>query len=411
MFDLDRWHEIFLTMKSNLLRTLLTAFSVAWGIFMLVLLMGAGNGFENGVKQEFAQDAASSVEINLIQTSLPFNGLQAGRYLEIKNKDLEKIKEKFKPNIELSSGVFNTWMNTSFTFVDKSGNYSLISVEPDHFKIDYKNIVLGRQLNEIDQNDKRKVVVISDKIKKELFDTVSPLNKYLYINDIAFKVIGVFKKDLTQGESGTGIIPLSTAQMLFSGSNNLNKILLSTNHKTIEEAELFEAELVSFFSKEKTFNPTDTKAIRIESGLEQSRIFNLMFFGINIFVWFISGMTLLAGIIGVSNIMLVVVKERTKEIGIRKALGAKPSSIIGLIFQESIFITAISGYIGLVFGLFLLEIIKPFVNNLPMFSNPEIKIEFAIGATIILIILGALAGLAPAIRAAKIKPIVALRDE
>lgn len=411
MFDLDRWQEIILTMKSNLLRTLLTAFSVAWGIFMLVLLMGAGNGFENGVKQEFSQDASSSVEINLIQTSLPFSGLQAGRYLTINNDDLNKLKEKFKDEIDLSSGVFNIWMNSNFSYKDKSGNYDLISVEPDHFKIDYKEIVFGRQLNEIDQKDKRKVVVISDKLKNELFDSVSALNKFVYINSNAFKVVGVYKQTLTQGGRGKGVIPLSTAQMLFAGSNNLNKIMLATNHTNVEEAKAFEKEIVDFFSNEKNFDPTDKKAIRIENGLEQSRIFNLMFFGINLFVWFISGMTLLAGVIGVSNIMLVVVKERTKEIGVRKALGAKPKSIIALIFQESIVITSISGYFGLIFGLLVLEGVKPFVSNLPMFSNPEIKIEFAIGATVILIILGALAGLAPAIRAAKIKPIVALRDE
>lgn len=411
MFDLDRWQEIILTMKSNLLRTLLTAFSVAWGIFMLVLLMGAGNGFENGVKQEFSQDANSSVEINLIQTSLPFNGLQAGRYLTINNNDLSKLKEKFNNEIELSSGLFNIWMNSNFSYKNKSGNYDLISVEPDHFKIDYKEILSGRQLNEVDQVEKRKVVIISDKLKNELFDTIFPLNKYVYINSNAFKVVGVYKQSLTQGGRGKGVIPLSTAQMLFAGSNNLNKIMLATNHTSIEEASAFEKELVSFFSKEKKFDPTDSKAIRVKNGLEQSRIFNLMFLGINLFVWFISGMTLLAGIIGVSNIMLVVVKERTKEIGIRKALGAKPKSIIALIFQESIVITSISGYIGLIFGLLILEGVKPFVNNLPMFTNPEIKIEFAIGATIILIILGAIAGLAPAIRAAKIKPIVALRDE
>jgi putative ABC transport system permease protein len=413
MFDIDKWQEIFSTIKKNKLRTFLTGFSVAWGIFMLIVLLGSGKGLENGIHSNFDNDAANSIWIYPGQTSKSYNGIQPGKYVRFTNADYERLK-KDHITIQRISSRYDIRGTDIISYKNEYGSFGINTIHPDMEFIENSFPIEGRFINNIDIKKLRKVAVIGDLVRDALCKNgESPIGNYIKISGVPFKVVGIYSENSNNdGERRRVYIPISTAQMVFSGANSVNNIALTVKDMTAEQSSQFEETLKSTFASNHSFDKDDDRAIFIQNNQENLKEFQNAFQGIRLFIWVIGIGTIIAGIVGVSNIMLIVVKERTKEIGIRKAIGATPWSVVGSIIQESILITSFAGYIGLVLGVFLMEIIA---KNIPadsmMFKNPEVDIKVAISATILLIISGTFAGYIPARRAAKIKPVEALRDE
>jgi putative ABC transport system permease protein len=410
MFDRDNWQEILHTISKNKLRTFLTGFSVAWGIFMLIILLGAGSGLSNGVKLEFRDAATNSIWVFGGQTSEPYKGLKPGRYIQFDNADFAVIKNDIN-GVEKASGRFYV-PGSNVTYKKESGDFGIRTVHPDHQYIEKTKTINGRFINDIDINEKRKVASIGTLVKNTLFKTEDPMGKYIEVNGVPFKVIGVFEDEGGENEQEILYLPISTAQMVFNGQDRINQMMFTVGDAGIEESKQIEEEVRQKMAATHMFNPKDKRAIRFWNNVEEFLKFNNLFDNINLFIWVIGVMTIVAGIVGISNIMMIVVKERTKEIGIRKALGATPVSIIKLIIMESVLITSFSGYIGLVLGVGLIELVSNFIpEDTQFFNSPEVNFNVAVTATVILIIAGTIAGLIPATRAAAIKPIVALRDE
>jgi putative ABC transport system permease protein len=425
MFDIDKWQEILATIKKNKMRTFLTGFSVAWGIFMLMILLGSGNGLSNGVASNFMNDAVNGMWIWAGETTIPYQGMKSGRQIQFHNEDQELIKKV--SGVGPSSGRYFMG-NTRYSYGKESGEFTTITCQPELIVVENLTITEGRFINQIDIMQNRKVVVIGKDIKTALFKDSTSVGEYVNINSVPFKVIGVCTEPGTT-RTRNAYMPLSTAQMIFNGSNRIHNLALTINAGSLEESQAIEEQIRNVLGRQYKFDPKDEGAIGLFNKLEAYIQTMKIFQAIKIFIWIIGVGTLIAGIVGVSNIMLIVVKERTKEIGIRKAIGASPSSVIGLILLESIMITTIAGYIGLVMGTGLMELINYFMvqaaeaaaasgvsagnegagNN--MFLNPTVDINIAIYSTLLLIVAGAIAGYIPAKRAASIRPIVALRDE
>lgn len=420
MFDIDKWQEIIATMKKNKMRTFLTGFSVAWGIFMLMILLGSGNGLSNGVSQNFMRDAINGMWLWSGRTSIPYQGMQEGRQIQFTNADYDLLKDL--EGIENTSGRYY-FNGNRFSYGSEYGDYTAITCHPDLKEVESIEMVEGRFVNEVDIKQARKSIVIGKDIYDALFKEKEAIGEYIRVNNIPFKVVGICKEG-----GGTrhrnAYLPVTTGQKVFNGSNRLHNFALTINAETIEESQAIENRVRERLARKHKFDAKDEKALgsynKLEDVIQTMKIFQ----AIDIFIWIIGIGTLIAGIVGVSNIMLIVVKERTKEIGIRKAIGASPSSVIGLILLESILITTIAGYIGLVLGTGLMEIINFFVeqqyamsaatnggNGETIFRNPTVDLNVAIMATALLVVAGALAGYIPAKRAASIKPIEALRDE
>jgi putative ABC transport system permease protein len=411
MFDLDKWQEILATIKKNKLRTVLTGFSVAWGIFMLIILLGSGKGLENGFEKQFARTAKNAVWIWSGRTSMAHNGMNPGRPIRFTNEDYENLKNNIAER-EYISGRFNIWWGNQITYKNEIHSFGIRNVHPEFKYIENLEITEGRFINELDVRNNRKIAVLSTLVRDILFkqEAGEALGKYILVNGIPFQVVGFFT-DESQNENNMRLIyvPISTAQMVFSGGNRLHEINLTINVNTIEEAREAERNIRSRLAAVHNFNVDDRRAVGSWNTFESYMQMQTVFKGIRLFVWIIGIGTIIAGIVGISNIMVIVVKERTKEIGIRKALGATPMSVVSLILFESVLITTFAGYIGLVLGVGLLEMLSGISSD--FFTNPSADFGIAVSATVILILAGALAGFIPARRAAKIKPIEALRDE
>jgi len=412
MFSIDRWQEIYSTISKNKLRTFLTGFAVAWGIFMLIILLGSGNGLENGVREEFKGGALNGIWISSGVTSVQYKGLKTGREIKFTDQDYKLIKNTIQGYDHISARLFLG--SVLISYKNEYGSFFVSPSHPDYGYIKEIQVLQGRFLNQIDIRECRKVASIGEKVKAQLFkgkDTIA-LEKYINIKGVPFKVIGIFRDfGRDDHEQKRIYIPITTAQKVFYGTNEINQISFTTGTATPEEADAMLRKAKMTLSRSHTFSPDDPRAIDIMNKSEDVRRFNALFAGIRLFIWIIGIGTIIAGIVGVSNIMMISVKERTKEIGIRKALGATPASILGLIMQEAIMITGFAGYIGLVLGVSLLELIS---RNLPpseFFRNPEANLAIALGATLLLIIAGGLAGLVPAMKASSIRPIEALREE
>lgn len=410
MFDLDKWQEILNTIKSNKLRTALTGFSVAWGIFMLVVLLGSGYGLENGVKREFLGDAVNYISINSGVTSLPYKGLKPGRRIQFTNEDREILHRLDK--VEISSTRTYVFLeNNMLSYKNEYGTFDIFAILPDYKYVESLEMTSGRFLNQKDIDDVRKVVAVGRLVYEALFKGEYAIDKYIKIGGVPFKVVGVFDDPGQDRDLQRVYIPVSTAQRVFNMGNNIRTVCLNLENVSISEsAQVVEAVKEEMSLKHK-FDPNDNRALFIFNSIENFQQFMDLFAGIRFFIWIIGIGTIIAGIVGVSNIMMIVVKERTKEIGIRKAMGAAPWSIISLILQESVIITAFAGYIGLVAGVALLELVGNLIPEHDYFANPEINISIAISATILLVIAGAIAGYVPARKAASVRPVVALRDE
>jgi putative ABC transport system permease protein len=410
MFDIDTWQEIFATIGKNKLRSFLTAFSVAWGIFMLIVLLGAGQGLQNGVKANFESDAVNSIWIYPGRTSKEYKGLQPGRPTRFTNRDYLETTRINNKNIEYSTANVNAWGTQSITYGKESVNYSIIGTYPGMQEIEQANPVKGRFINQMDMDNSRKSVILSEKIRKELFKDKEALGEWVNLNGIPFNVVGIYE-DANERENDRVFVPFTTAQRSFGLPNRVNNLAFTITGLSTEETEKLEADLRKQFASRHIFDPEDKRAMYINNNLKNYQQISMMFAGIAAFVWLIGIGTIIAGIVGVSNIMLIVVKERTKEIGIRKAIGATPWSVVQHVMMEAILITTVAGYFGLVLGVGILELFSAFVPPSEFFRSPEANIQIAVSATFLLIICGAIAGFVPARRAARIKPVVALRDE
>jgi putative ABC transport system permease protein len=415
MFNIERWQEIFEAIAKNKMRTFLTGISVASGIFILVILLGAGKGLENGIAKQFQNDADGVIWIWAGTTAKEYKGLNPGRQIQLHNSDFQLSTQKFDKQIDKKSSKFNIW-NGTLVYGKETGSYDCQGVSPDHQAIEKVSIIEGRFVNSNDLADNAKVAVIGQKIKKDLFKDKNPIGEQISINNVKFKVVGFFSDPGGEREEARVYFPISTMQHVFGGGGDkLSDISFTLNKKDTYEEALAESlkftSGVSQMLKSKNgIAPDDLSGIGINSTLENVKQFYDLNMYIRLFFWWVGICTIIAGVVGVSNIMLIIVKERTKEIGIRKALGASPISIIGMILHESIFITTIAGFIGLLSSLLLLELVGPQIKS-DYFLNPEVDFRVALTTLVLLIFSGALAGFFPAYRAAKIKPIVALRDE
>jgi len=411
MFDIDKWQEILSTISKNKLRTILTGFSVAWGIFMLIILLGSGTGLQNGVENQFADDAFNSLWVYSNQTSIAYKGYNAGRRIQFKNADYERTKHTIKQADHISGRLYVSSANTT-SYKNNFGTYSIWAVNPGNRFIENTIITKGRYINNLDIQNFEKVAVIGNIVKDDLFKNgENPIGQYIKIGNIPFKVVGVFNDKGGEGEMRIIYLPITTAQRVFNGSNNINQLMFTVGNASVEESKKIAEQVRSEMAQYHHFEPKDQRAVRVNNNLEEYMKVQNLFTGIRVFIWIVGIGTIIAGIVGVSNIMMIVVKERTKEIGIRKAMGATPLSIVGLIMLESVVITSLAGYIGLVLGVGLLELIKANIPPSDFFMNPEANIYVALTAMALLIFAGTLAGFIPARKAAAIKPIEALRDE
>ncbi len=414
MFDLERWQEIFDTIRKNKLRTFLTGLSVASGIFILVILLGFGQGMRNGIENEFKQDASTSVWVWPGVTTKEYKGLNPGRRIQLVNDNFVMANAMFKSDIEYGSPrIFVRGVNVNYG--KEALVYGVQGVGADFQFIENAGMIEGRFINYADEASTAKVAIIGNKIKKDVFEKVdSPIGEFIEISGIPFKVIGVFK-EMEDREEERIYIPITTAQKTFNGGNRLNN--MSFTLPPVENFDQAVAQAVNFKNGVRTYlqqahivAPDDTGAIEVWSAMEEAKRYYGLTNNIKIFFWFVGVCTIIAGVVGVSNIMMIVVKERTREIGIRKALGAKPWSIVGMILHEAIFVTAISGFGGLIFSMALLELVGPHVE-VDYIMNPSVNFNVAFSTVIVLILAGTLAGFVPAWRAAKVKVIESLRDE
>lgn len=397
-------------MRKNKLRTFLTGFSVAWGIFMLVILLGSGYGLENGVRLEFKGDAVNYVNINQGITSIPYKGMKPGRSVQFTSADYDLLKSV--EGIEKLSGRLFVFGTSTLSYKNEYATYDIFAVHPAYRYVEDLWLTSGRYLNEQDIDERRKVVALGRNVNRALFkDLEDPVGKYIKINGVPFKVVGVFDDPGIERDVNRVYIPITTAQRIFSRGDRMPSMQLILGDATVEESEAILSEVKNRLAAKHKFSPDDQRAIFVFNTIENYTRFMTLFANIRLFIWVIGVFTIIAGIVGVSNIMMIVVKERTKEIGVRKAMGATPWSIISLVMQESILITALSGYIGLVLGIGVLELLSAYLPVMDYFNNPEVDMNVAVGATLIMIIAGSLAGFVPARKASSVKPVIALRDE
>jgi len=415
MFNIERWQEIFEAISKNKLRTFLTGVSVASGIFILVILLGAGRGIQNGIQNQFAQDATNRISIWPGNTSKEYKGLGIGRETKLKNRDYEIVTQKFEDYIDNKSAIYSVWSG-NVVFGKETGTYRVEGVNPNYQFIENASIAEGRFINQSDIEHYEKAAVIGKKVATDLFKKgIKPLGQNINISGMMYKVVGVFTDPGGEREETRVFIPLSTAQKAYSAGDNIRSMAFTMPktanfNKAVAESKKFTEELGKVLKERHMIAPDDEGALFINNSLEEAKKIYQMTDIIQAFFWFVGILTIIAGVVGVGNIMLIVVKERTKEIGIRKALGASPASIIAMILQESIFITLISGFMGLILGLLVWAGIGPSVES-DFFSHPEVDFNIALTTVILLTVAGAFAGFIPAYKAAKIKPIVALRDE
>lgn len=420
LFDKDKWHEIYFALRKNPWRTFFTAFGVFWGIFMLIIMMGAGEGLYNGASQDLGDMATNSVFMWTHRTTMPYKGFPRGRYYRFNNGDTKALKENIS-ELQYIAPRLQGWGgngNNNVIRGERTGAFQIQGDYPEINIIDPVNLTQGRFINYIDINNLRKVAVIGIQVYNEMFKpNENPIGEYIQIQGVYFKVVGMFqsKKNDQQAEHENQAIyiPFTTLQKVYNYGDMVG--WYSMTAKDDIPVEVVETKAKELLRQRHSIHPDDERAVgSFNMDKQWSKMTNL-FTGIRGLVWIVGIGTLLAGVIGVSNIMLIVVKERTKEIGIQRAIGATPFNVISQIVIESVLLTAVAGYFGLAIGVGLLELINYGLStsgaNSNMFSNPSIDFVVATRALITLVIAGILAGLIPAYRAVSIKPIDALRDE
>jgi len=415
MFDIERWQEIFEAIGKNKLRTFLTGLSVGSGIFILIILLGIGKGMENGIQSKFEQDAASIIGIWSSPTSLEYKGLNPNRRVSLTTEDYQFAEKRYFDDIENKSGKYRKWGGLA-SYGKETGSYSIIGVMPDMLALENAYLNAGRFISERDVQKASKVVCIGIQVAKDLFKNYKKaVGNFIQINKIQYKVVGVYSDPGGEREDANMFIPHSTMIQVYNDPRKIGSMQFTLTPEANYEATSIKAnnfldQYKGYLKKKHNIHPDDLKGIQSYSSLEEAKKFITLNTMISLFFWGIGILTLIAGIVSVGNIMLIIVKERTKEIGIRKALGAQPKSIVGMILHEAIFITTFSGFIGLFLSLALLRFAGPNIKS-EFILNPSVNFGVAVTTVVLLVIAGALAGYIPARHASKIKPIIALRDE
>ena len=415
---IDFIQEIYATIRRNKLRTSLTGFAVAWGIFMLIVLLGAGNGLIHAFEHQSSNMKMSTLKIFPGMTAEPYKGLKEGRSITFKSGDQQLTSTNFPEHI-LKVGATCSQSGAILTYGKENVTITIDGVLPNYTDLEAIRLLKGRFVNERDIKECRKVIILHEKTAKILFNKSEAVGKYLHAQGVVYQVVGIYTDQNTFSPSA--LAPLTTIQKVYQRGDTIDNIAFTTTGLTdMEVNKQFEADYRASMGRQKSFSPTDDGAIwiwnRIKQNLQQQSATHLL----NISIWVIGIFTLLSGIVGVSNIMLITVRERTHEFGIRKALGAKPSSILWLIISESIVITTFFGYIGMVVGVAVTEYMNIVAGektvdagafSVMVFQNPTVNLNIAFQATITLIIAGTLAGFFPARKAANIRPIEALRAD
>ena len=410
MFDLDRWREIFQSINKNRLRSVMSGFTIAFAILLFTLLFGVASGLGNFFKGAFADDAQNSMFVRVWKTTKPYKGLQSGRNVQLTNDEYNYVGDEYANKIQYKTA--RIYRNVNIKYKNEAGSYSLRAVHPDHQFLEKTIIDKGRYINERDLKEKNKVIVIGRLIKQDLFGEKPALNKRVNVDGISYLVIGVFSDEGGDNEERLSYMPITTAQMLYGNNDYISQINLGYNpNLSTDEAIAFGKKMERDLRKKLNIHPDDQSALSVRNMAEANRMVNGVMLALYLIIAFIGSGTLIAGIIGISNIMIFVIKERTKEFGIRKALGAKPSSIVGMVVQESVLITTIAGYFGLTLGTYILQLIGNSLEEKYFIKDPSVSPGIVIGATVLLIISGLIAGYLPAKKAAGIKPIVALRAD
>lgn len=415
MFDIDKWTEIFQTLAKNPLRTFLTALGVGWGIFMLVIMLGVARGLENGVHKDYTGLATNSFFMWSRSTTMPYKGLSPGRSFNMKNGDDEAIRQNVQEaGLVCPRNRLGGWRGGSTaTRGINTGTFTIMGDYPVIREVEPIDLFEGRFLNDFDIEDKRKVAVIGSRVQAILFDKdEDPIGAYIRVNGVYFKVVGIFRSknggDRGERTESTIYLPFTTFQKAYNYGDVIGFFAI-TSKKGIS-ASIVEDKVVAYMKKRHKVHPDDDRAFGHWNMEKQFNQIQGLFLGFDVLIWIIGIGTLMAGIIGVTNIMLIIVKERTKEFGIRRAIGAKPLSITSQVIAESIILTTLAGFSGMIFGTALVEISKEFIQN-DMYLNPLVQFESATWSLVILILAGALAGFLPAVRAVSIKPVDALRAE
>ncbi|APY11269.1 ABC transporter ATP-binding protein [Seonamhaeicola sp. S2-3] len=409
MFDLDLWREIFQSINKNRTRSLLSGFTVAFAILLFTILFGIANGLNNTFKEAFGTDAKNSIVIYPGRTSKAHKGLQAGRRIQFKNEDYNYILDEYNDKIQYITSKVNRSVTASYK--NEKNNYQVRAVHPEYMFIENNQIKYGRYINQNDIINKAKVAVIGKVVEDDLFLKTNPIGKYINLSGIQYKVIGVFTDDEGYNEENVIYTPISTAQKIYGNNDYIDFMHLTFSPKlNYNQAIAFGNEITKDLKERFDVAKSDQRAIRVQNMALASKNIEQFNFVLGAIILVIGFGTLIAGIVGISNIMIFIVKERTKEIGIRKALGATPKSIVSIILIECIIITAIAGYIGLLIGVGVLELATPALKTY-FIKDPGVSTGLIIGATIVLILAGSIAGYFPAKKASKIKPIVALRND
>lgn len=414
--EFDTLTEILLTMKQNKLRSFLTGFAVSWGIFMLIILLGSGNGLKNGITSNFSDRANNSMMIWGGRTTMPYKGFKAYRRLQLTNNEVTMLKNHFKEIGYITGEVYRSSM---VSYKQESGSYQISGIQPDYDKINTLKIKQGRFINDMDLKQERKVIVLPRKVAELLFKGDDPLGKWVKVDGLSFQVVGI-DHTTDRGDGGSCYIPLPTAQKVYHMGVVNSQISFTVNGLQSEEANKeFGKQIRAYLGRQLIVHPEDLNSIGLWNQAADYVQTMKIFSTIDLFVLFIGICTLIAGLVGVGNIMVITVKERTREFGIRKSLGATPGTILNSILLESVVVTTLFGYVGMLFGIGILELISMAMggqggggeSNMQIFANPTVDLKVVLGATLLLIIAGLIAGYIPARKAVRIKPIEAMRAE
>lgn len=416
IIDIDRWEEILMTITRNKTRSLLTAFGVFWGIFMLVALIGGGNGLEKIMRKSFSGFASNSCFVMSQNTSEAYKGFRKGRYWDLTVNDVEILRSKVKGIEHITPILFAGWNNNNTVYGDKAYTAGIKGVLPEYTNIEEQQMRYGRFINSVDIKEQRKVCSIGTRVYEALFNRgEDPTGKYIRVDGIYYQVVGVGKGATNMSIGGnaeeTIVLPFSTMQNTYRMGNNIHMIGMTAKPKIPISS--IETQVEEIIKENHMIAPNDEQAVFMLNVEKMFKQFENLFLGINLLVWIVGLGTLLAGIIGVSNIMMVTVRERTSEIGIRRAIGAKPFDIMRQILSESMVLTCIAGLIGISFAVLVLQVANVGISSTQDGEDAGFQISFwtAVGTAVILMTLGTLAGLAPAFRAMSIKPIEAIREE